>query len=110
MELEKAELAAKENLESHDKAYSDRENDLAVHKLYEVGEAANADELVGGYFGRRKIKSAKAMGYSHGEYEGCELQLPAVFIISPDGTVKKACRARSVAVMPTAKKVCAMLE
>ena len=30
MELKKAELSAKENLESHDKAYSDRENDLAV--------------------------------------------------------------------------------
>ena len=83
--------------------------DAELYELYNVGCAADAKALVGGLRGKKKIRSAKAMGYSHGEYEGRELQLPAVFIISSDGSIKKACRPASIAKMPDAGKICSMM-
>lgn len=37
-----------------------------------------------------KIAKAKAEGYRHGRYEGEELQLPAAFVVEPDGTIAYA--------------------
>ncbi|HEY0207743.1 peroxiredoxin-like family protein [Acerihabitans sp.] len=37
-----------------------------------------------------KVQAAKALGLTHGKYEGNELQLPATFIIGPDHIVEYA--------------------
>ena len=37
-----------------------------------------------------KVQDAKALGFTHGKYEGNDLQLPAKFIIGPDHTIEYA--------------------
>lgn len=49
------------------------------YRLFEIEPASSKEELVDEK-SRAKILAAKAAGFSHGEYEGEELQLPAIFI------------------------------
>ena len=56
-----------------------------------------------------KGEKAAACGFSHGDYEGNEQQLPAMFIVDEDGTVLYAHYARSIMDMPSVDEVLAML-
>lgn len=54
-----------------------------LYKRFEIGSAASKEKLldlktVG------KVARAKASGFRHGDYEGDELQLPAVFVVNRD--------------------------
>lgn len=53
--------------------------DQELYRLFEVKPAGSKEELVDER-SREKILAAKAAGFTHGKYEGEELQLPAVFI------------------------------
>ena len=57
-----------------------------------------------------KLARAQKAGLQHGDYEGDELQLPAVFVITPDGTVAYAHYARKVDDMPDAAELAALLK
>lgn len=51
-----------------------------LYKLFEIMPAGSKEELVDEK-SREKILAARAAGFSHGAYEGEELQLPAVFVM-----------------------------
>lgn len=56
-----------------------------------------------------KIAKAKAAGYQHGRYEGEELQLPAVFVVTPDLKVTYVHYAKTVDDVPDAKALAEIL-
>lgn len=48
-----------------------------------------------------KLKRSKDLGFQHGEYEGNEQQLPALFLIDTDGTVRSAHYAKNITDIPS---------
>lgn len=52
-----------------------------------------------------KMTKAKACGLKHGRYEGEELQLPAAFIVEPDGVVSYAHYGKTVDDVPDAAEL-----
>ena len=86
---------------------------MEFYKALDIKAAESKDELIGGAVGLAKfaVKGAKikAMGLSHGDYEGDEMQLPAFFIVEEDGTVSYAHYAKSIGDMPTVEEALALL-
>jgi peroxiredoxin len=56
-----------------------------------------------------KREQVKASGFTHGKYEGDEMQLPAMFIVEADGTVSYAHYAENMIDMPTVDEVLEIL-
>ena len=79
--------------------------EMKIYKALDIRSAADKTELrgEGGEYERYLAKGAltKEAGYTHGDYEGDELQLPAQFIIDRNGTVLFANYARSMGGMLT---------
>lgn len=57
-----------------------------------------------------KIARAKREGYSHGKYEGDELQLPAAFITDAEGMIAYAHYASKVADVPSAADLARLMQ
>ena len=57
----------------------------------------------------KKINAAKKAGFTHGAYEGEELQLPAVFLLGDHGRVEYARYATNLADMPSYDEMLALL-
>lgn len=55
----------------------------ALYKRFEIAPAESMAKMADAKT-MLKIAKAKAGGFQHGEYEGNELQLPAVFVAGPD--------------------------
>ena len=70
-----------------------------IYKLYSVPAAKSKAGLVSPKV-LAMIKNAKDMGIEHGEYEGNELQLPAVFAIDGNGNIKLAHYAKNLGDLP----------
>ena len=79
--------------------------EMTIYKALDIPIAKDKTELrgEGEEYERYLAKGAatKAAGYTHGDYEGDELQLPAQFIIDREGTVLLANYARSMGGMYT---------
>lgn len=60
--------------------------DQTLYKEFEIAPAASMEAMIGEH-DMEKIAKAKAAGFTHGEYEGEELQLPAVFVVDSDLTL-----------------------
>jgi peroxiredoxin len=58
----------------------------SLYKQFEI-KAANSQEEMIGPGTMEKIKEVQASGLTHGDYEGNEMQLPAVFIVDKNLTV-----------------------
>ncbi|MBR2668316.1 MAG: redoxin domain-containing protein [Solobacterium sp.] len=58
----------------------------------------------------KRGKEARQAGFSHGDYEGNELQLPACFIVGEDGTAEYVHYARNIADMPTIDELLGILK
>lgn len=56
---------------------------------------------------KQKIKEA---GFVHGKYEGNEQQLPAMFVVDPDGSVVYAHYAKNSIDMPTVEEMLRILD
>lgn len=56
-----------------------------------------------------KILRSRKKGFTHGDYEGNEQQLPAAFVLTPDGTVTYAHYGKDVGDVPTAEELAALL-
>ena len=56
-----------------------------------------------------KIAKATAAGFKHGEYEGNELQLPAVFVVDPERNVTYAHYGSSVSDVPAPEELAELL-
>lgn len=87
------------------------DNTMEIYKTLEINPAATKEELRGDDVEKLQAKGAKAreLGFSHGDYEGDELQLPALFIVDTDGTVLTAHYGRNITDMPTVDELIDML-
>lgn len=75
-----------------------------LYKKFEIKAAESLEALKSGKI-MEKVAEAKNIGLSHGEYEGNELQLPAVFIIDGNNKVIYSHYAEDGADIPRAKEV-----
>ena len=82
-----------------------------IYDLLSIEAAKTKEELVDGVLDELKEKGAAAReaGYVHGDYEGNEQQLPAMFIVNEDGTVEYVRYAKNIMDMPKIDEVLAML-
>lgn len=71
-----------------------------LYRQFGIKPAASKEDMLGPNT-MKKIESAREEGFSHGEYEGEELQLPAVFVIDRDRRVIRAHYGRSVDDVPS---------
>ena len=87
------------------------DNTMEIYKTLEINPAASKEELGGDNTEKLKAKGAKAreLGFSHGDYEGDELQLPALFIVDTDATVLTAHYGKNITDMPTVEELIEML-
>lgn len=103
------ELVAKE-LEDHELPFEiicDPEGKL--YRQFEINSAKNKLELAGSLAAIRKINAAKSAGFTHGEYEGDELRLPAVFVVGKDMRVGYTHYAKNLGDMPSAKNIAELI-
>jgi peroxiredoxin len=87
------------------------DNDQKIYNMLCIEAAQSGEELLGNRGDDLKAKgaAARAAGFAHGDYEGNELQLPAMFIVNEDGVVEYANYARNIVDLPTVDEVLAML-
>ena len=84
---------------------------MNIYKTLEILPAASKEELLGDGLEKLQKKGAAAAeaGFSHGDYEGDESQLPALFIVEEDAKISYAHYAKSIMDMPTVNDVLEML-
>ncbi len=73
-----------------------------LYKQFEITASADMKDIVGPHT-MLKAARAKKEGYTHGQYEGIETQLPATFIIAQDDTILSAYYAKHVDESATAE-------
>jgi peroxiredoxin len=85
--------------------------DQKIYNMLSIEPAESMEALAGGNMDALKEKGAKARecGFTHGDYEGNEQQLPAMFIADEDGTVLYAHYAQNIVDMPSVDEVIEML-
>lgn len=83
--------------------------EYTIYKTLEIQPAKDMAELIGPEEDKAKFMAKRegiaASGFTHGDYEGIEEQLPAFFYIDQDMTVKEAHYARSIGDMPTVEEM-----
>ncbi|MBQ3272011.1 MAG: AhpC/TSA family protein [Solobacterium sp.] len=85
--------------------------EMEFYRQLEIRPARNMRALAGNIFRTMaKLNAARKRGLKHGDYEGNEQQLPALFIVAGDGTVQYAHYAADLADMPSVKDVLAFLD
>ena len=88
--------------------------EYAFYDAFEIKAAADMQELVGGAEDLAKLQEkgakAKEAGFEHGKYEGKEEQLPALFFVDGDCTVKVAHYGKNIADMPSLCDMLAMID
>lgn len=81
--------------------------DLKLYRALDVQPAANLQALLGDSLPllQKKGAAAETLGFTHGEYEGIEEQLPAFFLLDSDLTVREARYAQNLMDMPTIDEI-----
>lgn len=75
-----------------------------LYKRFEIRAAASKEDMLGPGT-MEKLQAARAAGFSHGDYEGEELQLPAAFAVDGELRISYAHYGKSVDDIPTAKEL-----
>jgi len=87
--------------------------EMAIYKQFEILPAADMKAMAGNPEQLERLqtkgKAAAEAGFSHGKYEGDELQLPAVWVVEADGTLSYVKYGEAVADIPTPDELIAML-
>ncbi len=85
--------------------------DQKIYDLLSVHAAASREEMIFGVADKLKEKRDQAIahGYSHGDYEGNEQQLPAMFIVDEGGKILYAHYGKNIVDMPTVDEVLKIL-
>jgi len=83
--------------------------ECALYKAYEIDPAGSMAELAGGNI-MEKITAAKALGLSHGRYEGIEEQLPAAFVIDNEMTITYAHYGKNGTDIPSPEEIVELLK
>lgn len=79
-----------------------------LYETYEINPAPSMEAMVDAPT-MEKIKAAQAEGFQHGEYEGNELQLPAVVVVDRDLTVTYAHYGTTAGDVPDVKELARLL-
>ena len=86
--------------------------EYAIYNDLEIRPAESREEMLGGEEAARKFmkkrEAIQELGYTHGEYEGIEEQLPAFFYMDEDRKVMTAHYAKGIGDMPTAEEMLAL--
>ncbi len=82
----------------------------ALYQKYGIKPAKNMAEMGAAIAVVKKVAESKKLGYSHGKYEGDELQLPACIVVTPDLTVKAVRYGKNAADSPTPTELAEMLK
>ncbi len=85
--------------------------EYTIYQSLDIQPAKDMAELIGPEEDKAKFMAKRedivASGFTHGDYEGIEEQLPAFFYIDADMTIKEAHYARSIGDMPTVEEMLA---
>lgn len=86
--------------------------DQSIYHRFSIDPAKSMADLAGNSLDKLKEKGEKAaqLGFTHGEYEGNEQQLPAMFIVEPNGVVSYAHYAENLMDMPTVDQLLSILD
>ena len=86
--------------------------EYAIYNDLEIMPAKSREELLGGEEAVQKFmkkrEAIQELGYTHGEYEGIEEQLPAFFYMDGNLKVLLAHYAKGIGDMPTAEEMLAL--
>lgn len=89
--------------------------EMSLYQIYDVKAASSKEEMINredpvamAKLGKKREKAA-AHGFTHGEYEGDELQLPALFLLDKELNVLHAHRAVALTDMPSVDEMLEML-
>lgn len=80
-----------------------------LYKRFEILPAASKEEMRG-EITMKKRPQALALGYTHGKYEGNELQLPATFVVTPELEITYAYYGKAVGDSPDAETLLELLK
>lgn len=83
--------------------------DQELYKMFDIKPAASMAELASAAT-MLKIAKTKVKGYTHGDYEGEELQLPAAFVVDQDGVISYAHYGTAAGDVPTPEEVVELLQ
>ena len=83
--------------------------DMALYKEFEIGAAANMLKMMD-MNTTLKVAKATFKGIKHGDYEGVETQLPALFIVDRDMNVTYAHYGKAAGDVPDAEKIAELLK
>ena len=84
--------------------------EYSIYHLFEIEPAKSMLTLAGSPLRMAgKLKAVSKAGFKHGDYEGIETQLPAVFIFDEAGTVLYAHYARNLTDMPSVQEILSVL-
>ena len=86
--------------------------DQEIYKLLEIKPAASKEEMRDETTADKiaALKAKVPVEYTHGEYEGDELQLPATFILEPDLTVTYAGYHKAISDTPSPDELAELLK
>ena len=81
--------------------------EMKIYNMLEINPAESMEALADGVLDQLKEKASKAReaGFSHGDYEGNEQQLPAMFIVDEDRKVLYAHYAENIMDMPSIDEI-----
>ena len=82
--------------------------DRQLYKAFDIHPAPSKDAMLGGNL-EEKAKGIRAMGLTHGEYEGEELQLPAAFVVKGDLELIYVRYGENIADVPTVEELLPLL-
>lgn len=82
--------------------------DQEIYKLYDIGSFTSPDQLNKEKLAK-KAERCKEAGLTHGEYEGNEQQLPAMFIVDKDMNLDFVLYSQDLTSIPPVEKVAEML-
>ncbi|MBQ1467225.1 MAG: redoxin domain-containing protein [Solobacterium sp.] len=85
--------------------------EMKIYEALEIKPAESMEALLGGQMEKLKVKgaAAKEAGFSHGDYEGNEQQLPAMFILDEEGKATYVRYAENIVDLPTVDEVLELL-
>jgi len=89
--------------------------EMELYKIYDVKAAGSKEEMINredpvamAKLGKKREKAA-AHGFTHGEYEGDEMQLPALFLLDKELNVLHDHRAAGLTDMPSVDEMLELL-
>lgn len=83
--------------------------DQSLYHKFDINPAPSQEKMIGDKT-MAKLAKVKAAGYTHGEYEGEELQLPAAFILDHDLKLEYVHYGETVDDVPTPEELAELLK